>query len=564
MKLKLLLIFCGIGISLVFAISSIIKYNSLLSEKSLYAITGTQENYSWSIAKFSIQLSEFYALVRSDTKDIDKIKQKLDILFSRVSVIRDESESTIPLYKEKDYKKTIDSIYTKLEVVDAYMQKPSPDMTKVVDLVNEMEPDSKLLVNLADHAEVRQRTSANLDFKKNKNQLLILLYITGALAIALGIIVSFSLWKTNKLLDSEKKAFNNKNAFLGIVGHELRTSLQAIISSIDVLVNNKGNRLSEQQISRLENSAVKMEMQMKDLSEFAKIDNGNVEINEASFNLRRLMDESIDECVSMLNKVEVVVIKGDFPDVVIKSDPSRMMQIVENLVTNAIKYTESGSVTISSDIDSKSFVSIRVEDTGQGIPRNKIKSIFSPFVRMQGTQGVPGFGMGLAIVNGIVKAMKGNIQVKSEVSIGSTFTVRLPVLVTNEQFDVNNDSYLYEPIHNHLRLLLVDDNEMSCASLVSILESAEYKVEYTNSSERALEKLLRKPYDLVLSDLQMPMMTGDELFNKLRSHDGPNKNVPFIFISAYASDSPIAYVPILTKPVRIREINKEINKVMST
>ncbi|HDZ2972790.1 TPA: hybrid sensor histidine kinase/response regulator, partial [Klebsiella pneumoniae] len=200
MNKKLMLIFAGIALALAFAISTIVKYNSLLSDKSLYAITGTQENYAWATAKFSIQLADFYALVRSNDKDLEQIRLKLDILFSRVSVIKNESESTIPLYKEKDYKETIDNIYKKLEIVDHYIKQPSPDMRKVVSLVNDIEPDSKLLVNIADHAEVRQRTNANVDFKETKKQILILLYITGILTITLGIFICVFLWKLNKLL----------------------------------------------------------------------------------------------------------------------------------------------------------------------------------------------------------------------------------------------------------------------------------------------------------------------------------------------------------------------------
>ncbi|WP_228709632.1 sensor histidine kinase [Klebsiella pneumoniae] len=286
MNKKLMLIFAGIALALAFAISTIVKYNSLLSDKSLYAITGTQENYAWATAKFSIQLADFYALVRSNDKDLDQIRLKLDILFSRVSVIKNESESTIPLYKEKDYKETIDNIYKKLEKVDHYIKQPSPDMSKVVSLVNDIEPDSKLLVNIADHAEVRQRTNANVDFKETKKQILILLYITGILTITLGIFICVFLWKLNKLLDSEKKAFNNKNAFLGIVGHELRTSLQAIISTIDAISQRYNKNHDDPQFIRLESAVTKIEMQMKDLSEFARIDNGNIQINATQFNLK--------------------------------------------------------------------------------------------------------------------------------------------------------------------------------------------------------------------------------------------------------------------------------------
>ena len=565
MNKKFTFIFSGIALLLALTITTIVKYNSLLSEKSLYAITGTQENYAWAIAKFSIQLADFNSMSRSGKYTTQQMRDKLDLLFSRVNVIKDESESTVPLYKEAGYKETIYSIYNELVQIDAIMKKPSPDMKKVACVVNLIEPHAKLLVNIADHAEVRQRTNANLDFKQIKKRVLLLLFATGFLAITLGAFVCVSIIKTNRLLDSEKKAFNNKNAFLGIVGHELRTSLQAIISSIDIISKKHNLNQDDPQFSRLESAVAKIEMQMKDLSEFAKVDNGNIQINEIQFNLKKLVDIAVDDCTSLIKKDSVQVIKNNIQDVNIVSDSSRVMQIVENLVTNAIKYTQKGTVYVRAYIDAKSFLVLEVEDTGQGIPRDKQKTIFSPFERLKGNENsVPGFGMGLAIVNGVVKTMKGQITVKSEVGEGSTFTVRLPVVPGSSHVDMEDPgNSIYEPHYNHLNILLVDDNEMVCTSLVSILESAGYNVESTQFPERAFEKLQRKPYDLVLSDLQMPIITGDELYMKIRSMESPNTAVPFIFISAIATESPVPGITMLTKPVRIRDINKAINTLMA-
>lgn len=230
------------------------------------------------------------------------------------------------------------------------------------------------------------------------------------------------------------------------------------------------------------------------------------------------------------------------------------MQVMENLITNAIKYTEKGTVIITAAIEDGKNLTIKVKDSGQGIPKDKIPTIFKPFIRISNSKDfVPGFGMGLAIVYGIVKALKGSISVKSEVGKGSVFTVQVPIeLAPYADVSSVEDNLVFNAEHTNLNILLVDDNEMSCTSIASLLDSANYKVEYTTSPERAMEKLLRKSYDLVLSDLQMPMITGGELFNKIHSMDGPNKNIPFIFISAYDSESPISNVPMLTKPVRIK------------
>lgn len=301
---------------------------------------------------------------------------------------------------------------------------------------------------------------------------------------------------------------------------------------------------------------MKMERQMKDLAEFAKVDNGNVEIKKSSFNLRKVVHDTVEQSISILNKQNVSVSIDNISDTYIKSDPSRVMQIIENIVTNAIKYTENGRVQINATIHDKSRLVITVKDTGQGIPKDKVDTIFYPFIRVGNDNKTPGFGMGLAIVHGVVKAMSGTIDVKSDIGKGSTFTVSLPIeFSTPEDIDITTDMEDESFSAKGISILIIDDNEMACEALVSILQS-EFTVEYTTSPERALKKLYRKSFDLVLSDLQMPIITGDELYRMVKENKGPNKSTPFIFISAYTNESPIKDVEFLTKPVRLNDIKK--------
>ncbi|WP_227633826.1 sensor histidine kinase, partial [Klebsiella pneumoniae] len=132
------------------------------------------------------------------------------------------------------------------------------------------------------------------------------------------------------------------------------------------------------------------------------------------------------------------------------SDPFRIAQITENLVTNAIKYTDKGHITINAFLEGDRTLVIEVEDTGRGIPKDKLKSIFLPFIRVADGVKVPGFGMGLAIVMGVVKTMNGRISVKSELGLGSLFRITLPVkkstkeelaisdVIRNEGFTAND------------------------------------------------------------------------------------------------------------------------------
>ncbi|MER2966890.1 ATP-binding response regulator [Serratia ureilytica] len=541
-------------------------YEQYFSTRHNINSAGPQENYAWAIAKFAIRLAGFNAKIEHQLRlgidDKDELQKELDLLFSSSNVLLHKSISTRYLYDEAGYAGTVEQINSNLERIDIELNKENPDYSSLLKSIELIGLDNKELIVISDHAEVRQRDIIQQDYINKANSMrfpIAILYVI----FSLMLFVSYRQVKSiNKQLESEKKSFNNKNAFLGVLGHELRTSLQAIISSVEVITQQK-DVVAFSHFERLENAAMKMERQMKDLAEFAKVDNGNVEIKTSSFYLHKLVHDTVEQSITILNKKSISVSIDEIEDIYVKSDPSRIMQIIENIVTNAIKYTENGNVQISAVIREKSRLLITVRDTGQGIPKDKIDTIFSPFIRVGGDNKVPGFGMGLAIVHGVVKAMNGAIDVESEVGKGSTFTVSLPIeLSTHEETgiltEINNVTFSAKGI----RVLIIDDNEMACESLVSILQH-EFIVEYTTSPERALEKLYRKSFDLVLSDLQMPIMTGDDLYKRVKENKGPNKNTPFIFISAYTSESPIKDVTILTKPVRLNDIKKAMESVLA-
>ncbi len=541
-------------------------YEQYFSTRHNINSAGPQENYAWAIAKFAIRLAGFNAKIEHQLRlgidDKDELQKELDILFSSSNVLLHKSISTRYLYDEVGYARTVEQIHSNLEKIDIELKKKNTNYSNLLEIIELIGLDNKELIVISDHAEVRQRDIIQQDYINKANSMrfpIAILYVI----FSLMLFVSYRQVKSiNKQLESEKKSFNNKNAFLGVLGHELRTSLQAIISSVEVITQQK-DVATFSHFERLENAAMKMERQMKDLAEFAKVDNGNVEIKISSFNLHKLVNDTVEQSITILNKNNINVRIDEIENIYVKSDPSRIMQIIENIVTNAIKYTENGKVHISAVIRDKSRLVITVRDTGRGIPKDKIDTIFFPFIRVGGDNKVPGFGMGLAIVHGVVKAMNGTVDVESEMGKGSTFTVSLPIEFSKHEetiipTDMDNITFSAKGI----RILIIDDNEMACESLVSILQS-EFSVEYTTSPERALEKLYRKSFDLVLSDLQMPIMTGDDLYKRVKDNKGPNKSTPFIFISAYTSESPIKDVEILTKPVRLNDIKKAIESVLA-
>lgn len=546
-------------------------YNTYFSTEHNIISAGPQENYAWAIAKFAIRLSEYEALtehqLRVKSLDNSDMKRELDFLFSSSNVLLTKSDSTRYLYKEEGYAETISSIHHLLEEIDQDMNSNAPDYEHIIRILNVIRLKNKNLIAIADHAEVNQRTIMFDDYIQKWESFKIPMFVIYSLLVMMLFISFRQLTSLSNLLESEKKAFNNKNAFLGKLGHELRTTLQAIVGSIEVILYSPEKSVNKDVLHRLENSASQIERQMNDLAEFAKIDNGAIKINISDINLSDLVSKVINDCNTKFSSKKLQIVIQHLPSEMIKSDAIRLIQILENLLTNAFKYTEEGTVNVHIHIKKHHHTQVlilEISDTGIGIDKEKQKIIFQPFVRIEnGSSIIPGSGMGLAIVEGIVKAMNGKISVSSEPNKGSTFTVQIPVELS--ELDTQPDHSTQNTFTYKLKglsILHIDDSELTCESMSLTLNSVGYKSESISSVSRAIEKMMRIPYDIILSDLQMPVMTGDELVDYIRSHEGPNRNTPFIFISAYPESYKHTEIPLIVKPAKVADINREISKVL--
>lgn len=301
---------------------------------------------------------------------------------------------------------------------------------------------------------------------------------------------------------------------------------------------------------------------MNDLAEYAKIDNGMIPLNLSVFNLKKTIEAVIQNHIPKDNNRDIYIDYKNIEEVYIKTDQSRLIQIVENLFTNALKYTRKGSISVSARYSKELILSVK--DTGYGIPKDQLNDVFKPFFRADTNESkIPGFGMGLAIVEGLVKALKGSITVNSIEGKGSEFIVKIPIDLEkpNSEDEYNINSIRDLKFLSSLNLLIIDDNDLSCSTISSMMTSHGLKCETTTDPTRALQKLARKPYDLVLCDLQMPIMTGDKLLKFIRDNSGPNQETPFIFISAYADRFSIMDTKILSKPVRSADIFDEISRI---
>lgn len=569
---------------LVASAATLYSYSTILSQKGLYAIAGTQENYSWSIAKFAIKLADFETFIEQQQNirqhNTEELRLKFEILYSRFYILETVSESTQPLYSEPGYPQVIKEISPLMNNLDVLINGQNINFQKISQTLNQLKPLSIEMANLTDHAEVKQRTGAYEDFIEKRHIIFYGLVIIICSVIVLMVITLVVLRQQRQTIRQQalaieaEKATRTKNAFLGAIGHELRTSLQSIMSAIDVLVNTKLSDEHNDTFLRLESAAQQIESQMKDLTDFAHLDSGMLELRIVPFNAQQLIDETADEITMLTHKAGVRLVREvEFNHAQVYTDPQRLRQIVVNLLTNAFKYTENGTVTLHSCLRSQpagNLLIVEVTDTGIGIDDALLPQIFEPFTQLDQshTRQYSGVGMGLAIVHGLVKLLNGTITVYSEVGEGSTFIVSIPVEIGEEQLPEITPPQ--EPMQSkqQQQILVVDDNPAAGQAFIALLDKLGYQHELCDSSERALQKLLRRPYDALLLDLQMPGIDGAAVATQLRSQRGPNRNIPIIGISAYTpellpAEQRALFDDYLMKPVRMEALASSLTALFT-
>ncbi|MGP2931192.1 ATP-binding response regulator [Serratia bockelmannii] len=471
-------------------------YSATLSKKGLYAIAGTQENYSWSIAKFSIKLAEFDTLVEQQSHapqvDNDNLRLRFEILYSRFYVLETVSESTQPLYAEPGYPEVVKQMRLQMDRIDKLLDSPKIDFDQVFAAMKAIKPYSIEMANLTDHAEVKQRTAAYEDYIEKRHIIfygLVIVMFSVIALIAITLIVfrqqRLTIRQQAKAIEAEK-ATRTKNAFLGAIGHELRTSLQSVMSAIDVLVNTRVSAEHADTFQRLETAAQQIESQMKDLTDYAHLDSGMMELRIVPFDAQKLIAETANEIATLTRKEQVKLsCEVECSHLLVHSDPLRIRQIIVNLLTNAYKYTESGSIPVQISEDE------RADEPA---------------------------------------AANASLQ------------------------------------HKPQQVLVVDDNKSVGDAFAALLDKLGYQHELCDSPERALQKLLRRPYDALLLDLQMPGIDGAALARQLRNRRGPNRHVPIIGISAYTpeqltADQRALFDNYLMKPVRLDALSSALAEV---
>ncbi|WP_462249544.1 ATP-binding protein [Ekhidna sp.] len=341
-----------------------------------------------------------------------------------------------------------------------------------------------------------------------------------------------------KAKDEAEDASRIKEQFLSTMSHEIRTPLNAIIGTTNLLEMEHPELENSNRLKMLKFGSNNLLTLINDILDFQKIESGNLEIVEEDVNLNELVKNIIEtwKSVPQLGNGQVQL-KYSYADALADyfiCDGIRLTQILNNLVSNAIKFTEKGKVELSVEPGGEGVLQFTIKDTGIGIPEDKLSTIFETFKQVNNsyTSKVGGTGLGLSISKHLVDLMGGKLEVVSSLGKGTTFYFSLPF--EKSQIKTTRKKQSKQDKNNlDLHVLLVEDNQANQEIAKGFLNRWGVTVDLANHGEEALDMIASKAYDLMIIDVRMPIMDGYEATRRIRAmNDEYFRKLPIIALTA--------------------------------
>ena len=389
-------------------------------------------------------------------------------------------------------------------------------------------------------------------------------------------------------MTERKQAELAKQEFLATISHEIRTPIAAVIGMADVLLNTELTEQQEEFTETICNSGKALLEIVNDILDFSKIESGKLEVEEEPFHLNSCIEEALSLLTPKAKEKQLKLIFQKNPELpqVIVSDISRLRQILINLINNAIKFTDTGSVEVSVTSRKRQIIGneknnheiqFAVKDTGVGIPSNRINRLFKAFSQVNSSinRKYGGTGLGLVICKQLSELMGGKIWVESEENQGSTFyftiTARVIETFLNQEWESKpqeSDTVIDAAVaeKNPLKILLVEDYPTNQKMIALMLQRMGYQPDIANNGLEALTALRCQSYDVVLMDMQMPEMDGMTAIHYICQEWDISMRPRIIALTASAmlSDKEnyleLGIDDYLAKPFRIKELMQVLNK----
>ncbi|TDY22325.1 signal transduction histidine kinase [Paraburkholderia sp. BL6665CI2N2] len=573
-------------------------YANLLNPRATEQLTGSYDGFYWDAAQLQIAYARFENQLLLYQSGVDDDYQRLmlryQLLQSKLHVMAGSTRRLTTqlslLQRQLDEIHSLDQLLGGIGPEVDELPKDRSQANRIVAQLRQHWNEVNDLALSRRFADVADREAMNRDFINKRRMLfaggLLLLLLSAAATLLLvlnGRRRTRLMHQQHAALEAEhqasraaREASHAKDAFLGMISHELRTPLHAIVSSIELLGFNYHSEADRKVIQRLETAGRHLEAQMKDLTDYARLGAGKLELRHEHFEPRELLASIVDEhAMSAAARGLQLESEAGGMSGLVDSDPHRIRQIVNNLVTNAIRYTETGTVRVQLRQRPGLLVFV-VSDTGPGVPHAQIPLIFQEFTQLDAsrTRRFEGAGMGLTIVQGLVKLFGGTVEVASKVGEGTTFTVTIPVtpVAAAQPQDVATRA---EPGGARPCVLIVDDNSLIRESLSEMVAHMNFDAHAVATADDALAWLGTRRCDVVLLDLHMPERDGYTFLADFAKRGGPSAGVPVIVVSAYAPEAEVTgkaeeeggsqpFFDALLKPVHYEELRSALQRALAS
>jgi PAS domain S-box-containing protein len=383
--------------------------------------------------------------------------------------------------------------------------------------------------------------------------------------------------KLREALDEAERANRIKSEFLANMSHEIRTPMNGVIGMTELALQENITARAREYLQMVKQSGQILLSIVNDILDLAKIEAGKVELEKQPFDIREIVESTLKPLMATAKEKGLEFLYSFDPEIsgTVEGDSGRLRQVLTNIVSNAIKFTAHGRVAISvnlAEIVSPESVHILfiINDDGIGIPMDKLSSIFTPFAQAGGSAHVNfgGTGLGLAISKDLVEMMGGKIWAESEPGQGSTFFFTIVFGLAKETSVPSRSPQLQARRQiKGIKILLAEDNLVNRILAVEILQNRGHRVVAVENGRQALEKLRKETFDLVIMDIRMPEMGGEEATRRIRLGEAGDPSVPIVALTAHALLGDRERIlamgmdDYLSKPIDMKELDRILERI---